>query len=235
MDEMNQDRVSNTEVGQTENQNQPEAMPEANTTNQGNEVATASNKNDGIVEGGSLLDSVINQMVDEIKDLVHHKKQDAVGERVRNVLATVCAMSRESEYSVGIRINGELWRFNEFQAPEGIVKLVAPKRVVVSDVGSARDFLDRGMFKAKGRLLNPSQFGEAIRFIQSNLHVNPNQVPVSRSDIMLLQDAAKYAVKGGKVADRTQDTIIFLTIWCDDEARITLRDWARDKAAKLFV
>jgi len=229
-DRNNQACVENAEVEQTKKQNMPEAHAEADNQNEAEKGAGSFQPGDG----GSLYDQAIDTMCEEIGQLVHYKKADETKENVRNVLATVCAMSSQDEFAVGIRVKGEMWRFSDYTAPDGIGKLLAPKRVVVSDVSSARDFLDRGKFKAKGRVLNPSDFESAIRFVQKQLRVNSELKPLSRSDLTLLEAATKVAVRGGKVVNRTQDQILFLTTWFDDEARVNIRDWAKDKAAKLF-
>lgn len=200
----------------TENQNEVEAKVESESTNK------------------SFMDQVVDVISDTVSRLVNPNQQGKVKSLVRDVLVTVYTMCAADEYALGVRVDGELYRYNDYTAPEGIGKLLIAKRVVVRDVPSAKDYLSRGKFKVSGKVLTPADFAMAIRQILSALRLNSNCTPLSRPEEALLSEAAQYVVTGGKVADRSQKTIYFISLISDDEARVPIKEWAKSIALTLF-
>jgi hypothetical protein len=191
-----------------------------------------SSKSDGRKRG--LIDSIIQTMADTVASLVSPNQQGKTRELVRNVLTTVYAMCAEDEYAIGIVVDGELYRYSDYCSTSGLKELLIAKRVVVTDVPSARDFLVRDKYRASGKVLTPATFAQAVKQIQKGLRSTGNIDVLSRPDLALLSEAAKSAVNGGKVAERTQHAVYFLSLVCDDEARVDVKEWARTKALTLF-
>lgn len=182
----------------------------------------------------SLIDQVIDVISDVVSKLVNPNQAGKVKSLVRDVLVTVFALCAADEYALGVRVDGELYRYSDYSAPVGVAKLLVAKRVVVRDVSTAKDYLARDKFKAVGKVLTPSDFAVAIKQIQAALRVNSNSSPLSRPEEALLSEAAQYAVTGGKVADRSQTCIYFVSIISDDEARVAVKEWAKTVALSLF-
>lgn len=215
-------------------------MENTNLSNQNEVIATTENQNSAEtkVESESTKKSLMDQIIDVISDtvsrLVNPNQQGKVKSLVRDVLVTVYTMCAADEYALGVRVDGELYRYNDYTAPEGVAKLLIAKRVVVRDVPSAKDYLSRDKFKVSGKVLTPADFAMATRQILSALRLNSNCTPLSRPEEALLSEAAQYAVTGGKVADRSQKTIYFISLVSDDEARVSIKEWAKSVALTLF-
>lgn len=182
----------------------------------------------------SLMDQVIDIISDTVSRLVNPNQQGKVKSLVRDVLVTVYTMCAADEYALGVRVDGELYRYSDYTAPEGVAKLLVAKRVVVRDVPSAKDYLSRDKFKVSGKVLTPADFAMSIRQILSALRLNSNCQALSRPEEALLSEAAQYAVTGGKVADRSQKTVYFISLITDDEARVSVKEWSKTVALTLF-
>ena len=152
---------------------------------------------------------------------------------MNNLLATISAMSMREETEIGIKVDGVLYRFGEYRATHKLANLVAPAKVVVTDVITATDFLKRDSYAFNGgKVLDPATFELTLRNVCSKLRVNPTLVPIQRDSCMLLSEATKYAVNRRKVVDSNQDRIIFLTQAFDDEADYNIELWAKQFASK---
>lgn len=202
--------------------------------NQNADVTVNANTDKGNGSKRSLIDQVIDIIADVISRLVNPNQQGKIKSLVRDVLVTVYALCAADEYALGVRVDGELYRYGDYTAPAGVAKLLVAKRVVVRDVATAKDYLNRDKFRAVGKVLTPADFSLSVRQIQAALRINSNATPLSRPEEALLSEATQYAVNGGKVVDRTQKQIYFLSLISDDEARVDIKEWAKTVALNMF-
>lgn len=196
-----------------------------NSNNQ-NETATVAPK--------GTLDQVVDYIAKAVASLVSSKTQNDAKACVRDVLNTIFTMCSVEEYDLGLRVDGELFRYSDYEAPARIADLLVAKKVVVRDVATAKDFLDRKKYIVSGKALSPADFKLKCKKVCGMLRVNPTFQTISRPEIALMSEAAQYASNGGKVADRTQKQLYFLTLKSDDEASIALGEWAKSIAVELF-
>jgi hypothetical protein len=174
-----------------------------------------------------LIDKIIAEMAKTFSSMVKSSDQKVVEKRIKDVLVTLFALSAQSEYSLGLRINGDAYRYSDYRIPTGLQDLVAPKRVVLTDVPTAIDFLKREMYLPSGNPLTPTEFQVAWAEVRSRLRLRDGGGDFSRSEVGTLQDLAKYAVNGGKVSDRHAKKLLFLNTKFDDEQAVGVQDWAK--------
>lgn len=181
-----------------------------------------------------IIDEVIDTIAKGTALAANPNRVADVTRNMKAVLTTLFALNALDEFQLGPVVDGQRYRYDDYAAPEDLANLVIAKRVVAADNSSAVDFLKKDMYKADGRILAPADFSLAIREIRKALRSNVESKPITRTDLALLSEATQYAVNGGKVVDRTQKTIYFLTYKFDEEARVPIREWAKTFAAKLF-
>jgi hypothetical protein len=58
---------------------------------------------------------------------------------------------------------------------------------------------------------------------------------LKRDEVQLLAEAAPFAVVGGRVQSRSQETLIYLTSRFDEEANVTIEDWASHFAGQIIL
>lgn len=157
----------------------------------------------------------------------------AVKTGMRDILRTISTMSMQQETAIGIVVGGILYRFSDYRATRTLANLVAPAKIVVTDVITAKDFLNRAAYEDKiGKVLDPASFELTLRNVCRMLRVNPSLAPIQRPECMLLSEATKYAVNGRKVVDSNQDRVLFLTQSFDSEADYSLEFWAKQFASR---
>jgi hypothetical protein len=209
-----------------------EETVDSNTNNATEKEAGNSTKPEDKKRG--LIDEVVDTIAKGTAQAANPNKVADVTRNMKSVLTTLFALNTLDEYQLGPIVDGQRYRYDDYQAPEDLANLVIAKRVVAADNASSVDFLKKDMYKAEGSVLSPADFALAIREIRKALRSNVESKPISRPDLALLSEATIYAVNGGKVVDRTQKTIYFLTYKFDEEARVPIREWAKTFAVKLF-
>lgn len=199
------------------------------------EVDVAEEKDIKMTDKLTLMDNVIASVAKQVASLARIKA-DVVEKLVVNILTTIAAINACDWYEVGIRVNGTLYRFDEYEATQAICNLVTAARIVLVDSSSAIDFNRRDAFKTKvGTVLSPGDFIQAQRQVCNHLRVNVNYHPLSRTPVMLLADANRFAVKGNRyVTDRTAECIVFLTQKFDNDPGTNISEWESYIAGKLF-
>lgn len=181
-----------------------------------------------------LIDTVINYIANAISHMVRTSDEKVVRDDVVKIMATVMFINSVDEYDIGVRVSGEMYRFNDYKLPAAMANLIVGAKVTLSDAVTAKDFLDRNQFRPSMKPLTPSEMALACNRVASRLRKNPNYEVVSRSSMTLLTDAVKYAVTGRKIVDAAQNHIIFLTYKFDDEAQVDVKTWAEAISLKLF-
>lgn len=184
----------------------------------------------------SMIQSVINTLASGVADLV--EKQQArkeVESKMVEVLGTVFGLCALDEYAVGIRVKDTLYRYSDYVGPASFNELLAPKRVVLTDSPSAKNFLKTSVYgKVATKPVDPTTFLTDLKLIMKALRVNSNLVPLSRSDKQLLAEATKNACDSGKVEDRNNKTVLFLESKFDEEKQVDVLEWAKTRAITLF-
>jgi hypothetical protein len=180
------------------------------------------------------MSKVINIIADAVGDLVRANDRKEAVSKTQDILSTLMQINSLGEYELGLRVGGELYRFSEYQVPTKLAALVVAAKVVVSDVNTAVDFLDRKKYAVDGVILNPSQFYASCKKLCVLLRVNPEFQALSRPSVELLSEATKYAVNGGKVCDLKQNRIYFLKQRFDSEQVVKIDEWAVMRAMELF-
>lgn len=199
------------------------------------EVAVSNNQNNS--KGATpIIIRIMNVIIETVGSMVRSGDQKAVKAAMREILTTVFAMCSLGEYELGLRVDGTLYRYDDYQVPAALRDLLVARKVVVRDVLTAKDFLDRSVY---GRgldtnlLLSPARFAVAWKKVCVGLRINPEAAVLSRKSVALLADVTKYAVTSGKVPEGDIPTVYFLTQKFDDEANYDLEEWARSFAIKL--
>lgn len=182
----------------------------------------------------NVITAITNKMSSEVAKLVRTSDAKQTKEMVSDMLRTVFNVNSLDEYAVGVRVNGELYRFDEYQIPTGMLRLVTASKVVVRDTASANDFLERKKFYQPGKMLTPGEMITTSRVIFSRLRIQPNLTTLSRPSLELLQDAAAYAVVGTRTADAKYEKLYFLTLTVDSEQNIPINEWTKRVSLKLF-
>jgi len=181
----------------------------------------------------SRIDEIVYWTAQEITGYARNADRETVRRLTTDVLSTVFNMCSLDEYAIGPKVDGEVYRYSDYEGQSTLGQLLIAKKIVASDVISAIDFLDHKAFETSHQSLPPSTFKSACKQLATKLRVNPNMVPFSRPSVELLGDATKYAVNGRKVVDRNADHILFLIRNFDDEARDLLTEWCKSLALRL--
>lgn len=200
-------------------------VDEASSTNTNN----GGNKTGIIVELIKLISFYVSQM---------SRTGDAknVAASMGKILTTVFAMCALDEHEIGLRVRGELYRYDEYNAPAVLAGLLIAKKVVARDVITATNFLNRDKYGEGLRandLLTPSEFAIAWKTVCVRLRINPDVQPLSRPTVALIADASQYAVNGKKFPDSVQKGIYFLTQRFDQEALSSMDAWAGNFAIRI--
>lgn len=208
------------------------------------EATTAENKNVEKVTAtekqntstkSRLIDDIIVTTAGSVAALGRATDSKKIADDVKSILRTVAEINTTSEYDIGLRVNGELYRYDEYQMTTRLSDLVVAARVEVHETVTSYDFSDKNAWKATvGRVLTPSELIVAIKATSAKLRKNPNLNSCNRNNVLLLSEAAKYAVNGRKVPSRQQKSLYFLTIKCDDEACDKITEWCQTTAMTLF-
>lgn len=193
-------------------------------------VATANNN-----KGYNTIDYVIATIAKAIKDLVRTSDAKDAEQKVQDIVATIFTLNSLDEYAIGVRVKGDLYRYSDYECPAGLRGLIVPAKVVVVDNSTARNFIDSKSFKTERfNCMTPAEFKLAVKKVCSYLRINPELQAISRPSVGLLSEATKYAVNGRKVGDAKQASINFLTIRCDDEAKVNISEWCQTIVVSLF-
>lgn len=210
----------------------PEEKVEANINNDSTEECGSNNNN---TTTRKTIDNVIDWTANAVSAMVRSGDAKETRILVANVLRTVFLFNSLGEYEIGVRIKGELYRFNDYQVPTGVSTLITAPKVSVNDVSTAVNFCDNKQFAASGIILTPGELIRDCKKVAMNLRTNPNFQAVSRPPFETLSNAAKYAVAGGKTEDTTCTKLYFLKVKCDEEQDLPLKEWAVRIAPKLFM
>jgi hypothetical protein len=127
-----------------------------------------------------------------------------------------------------------LYRYDEYKCPPRLAKLLLGARVVVYDVPSAKDFLDRKAYAYSGTIGTPAEIATACKRLSTMLRANPEMQALSRPSLTLLSDAAPNAVTKKFVHNRDQEYLAFLTLAVDGEANVAIQEWISYTALNLF-
>lgn len=216
------DTQSTTSEGDTTlNTNPATVDADANAANNLNKAKTTSKEN----AVNKALSEAIGQLAfrsNDVNDLTRE---------VRSILRTISAMNQAKETAIGIVVDGQLYRFSDYELPALFRDLVGPAKVVALDVVSAKDFLDRSRYADPGRTLDPAAMKITLKEVFRKLRINPPLEKVSRDSLWLISEATKYAVTNGKVVDSKQSKFVYLTMKFDDEAEYSVSQWAQHYAA----
>jgi hypothetical protein len=181
------------------------------------------------------MDKLISDIAFDVSCAIR-SKQDAseVKKDVESILSTIMSINALEPYSVGVTVDGVLYRFDEYETTEAIANLVVAARVCALDSMTAVDFSDRERYKVSKKALTPGAFMLAQRRVCSALRVNGNFKSLTRSEFSSLGAEVPFAVMGNKVGDANQNHIVFLKAKFDDEARLPIREWCRRVAREMF-
>lgn len=206
------------EVGTTENNNGPE------------ECASRKQKSEN---DRTIIAEVIDQVSRAVGSMVRSGDHKAVVAAMRGLLSTLFVMCSLGEYDLGPRVNGELYRYDDYQFPTSLSKLLVAKTVVVRVNPTAKDFLKREIYSQginSREVLTPSECLVAWKKVCVGLRISAPLERLSRSPEALLADVTQYAVNGRKVPNKDIPTIYFLSQKFDDEAVVPLNEWTRSLA-----
>lgn len=180
---------------------------------------------------------VVNIISDTVASLGKSADRSKISSNMKNILATGFAMCAQDEYSLGLRVNGQLYRYNEYLTTTKLAGLVVASRVVAFDANNATNFLKAKAYivpSTVGKVLDPIQYGKELKQVMICLRTNSELKAISRPSVALLSEAAKYSVVGGRVDSATQDLIYFLnTVFVDTQAD-KLSQWATKFGLELF-
>jgi len=171
----------------------------------------------------------------EIAKLAHPKAEKEVRETLNQILLVLFSINKLGEYEQGVRAkDGVFYRFEEYIIPSTFQAFVTGAKVVVADVGTAVDFLDRSKYNHQVEILSPGEMAAKFKWLGSKIRKPVTLVSLSRPKVMLLAEATPFAVRGGRVTDRAQKSIVYLTTKFDSEQNVDIEEWARFKALELF-
>lgn len=181
----------------------------------------------------AIIAEVIDQVSKAVGSMVRSGDHKAVVASMRGLLSTLFVMCSLEAYDLGPRVNGELYRYDDYQFPACLSSLLVAERVVVRVNPTAKDFLNRAIY-AQGvnpaEVLTPSQCLVAWKKVCVGLRISAQLERLSRSREALLADVTQYAVNGRKVPNKDIPTIYFLSQRFDDEATVPLNEWTRTLA-----
>jgi hypothetical protein len=184
----------------------------------------------------STADDLVRDIANAVSQLGRSADRNNVKRDVTAILNLVFAVNSLGEYETGVRVGGDLYRIDEYVAPAAIAKLVVGRRVVLRDVVSSKDFLERERFVVTAKKLpTPGEFKAAVKRVSMSLRTNPTLQALSRPDFKLLADEAAFAVNRGRVSANDLDHIIYLKGSFDEEQRYLLSDWILNVADSLFA
>jgi uncharacterized coiled-coil protein SlyX len=217
----------------TINQN-VEQTEEITTNNQNGETVAADSAKPN--RTASILDTIISIICSDVSKLAHPRDSKAVSQVLGQILRTLFSINGLGEYELGIKAqDGVFYRFDEYQIPETFQAFVLGGKVVVSDVGTAVDFLARKEYQGlTANYLTPAEMMTSFKWLGSKLRVPISFKALSRPQVSLLAEVASFAVRSKKVADRNQASIVFLTNKFDEEQTTSIEEWAHIKAINLF-
>jgi hypothetical protein len=176
----------------------------------------------------TLMDDINYGIAKNVALLAKKSDSDFVQNSILNILNTICVMNQTGEYDKGIRINGELYRFNEYEMTSGLNNLVVAGAVKISEAPTAYDLSNHRAWEVtRGRALTPSEMKSTIKIVGSKIRLNPTFYQLARKDMVLLAEAAKYAVYSKLVTDRHNNHILFLRDRFDDEVRDNISEWIK--------
>lgn len=182
----------------------------------------------------TAMDKVIKQIARQVAAPARHSDIATVEALTVKVLATIMAINCTDEFAVGIKVDGELYRFNEYLAPANLRQLVVPRRIVVMDSPSAVDFLDRKAYRVSTAPLTPADFSKAIRVIKAKIRATGTDSELSKLPVELLAAASNSTLLKGRVKSRTQNRLICLTVVIDQDHDVDVKTWASMFGATLF-
>jgi hypothetical protein len=184
----------------------------------------------------SMADDIVRDIANAVSQLGRSADRNNVKRDVTAILNLVFAVNSLGEYETGVRVGGDLYRIDEYEAPAAVAKLVVGRRVLLRDVVSGKDFLDRDRFMVTTKKLpTPGEFKAAVKRVSMALRTNPTLQSLSRPDFKLLADEAAFAVNRGRVSANDLDHIIYLKGSFDEEQRYLLSDWILTSANSLFA
>lgn len=177
----------------------------------------------------TVADKIINMIVETLIGFVRDRDALTTRNSMRGLLATIMAINEADEFETALHIDGERYFFEEYLMPGCMADLVVAKKVVVRDVGSAVDFLDRARYNTTYKPLTPSDFARALKQLGCNLRVNSwlDVKKVDRASHALLVAAASLAVTDKKVESRSQSAIYFLNATFDKNADTSIDEWCK--------
>jgi hypothetical protein len=179
--------------------------------------------------GGNALNQALSEAIGHLA--FRSNDVASLTQDVRTILRTISAMNQAKETSIGITVDGQLYRFTDYKLPSFFSNLVGPAKVVASDVVTAIDFLDRKRYADPGDILDPAEMQIKLKEVFKKLRINPACDPVSRDSLWLISEATKYAVTNGKVVDSKQSKFVYLNTKFDNEAEYSVRQWANHYAS----
>lgn len=182
------------------------------------------------------MDKIVEAIAYAVASTSRNERDERqVRELMTGVLNTLMSINALDEYAIGLKVDGTLYRFNEYEVTEGLSRLVNGAKIVLRDVPSARDFADRSAYIVSGGILTPSEVKSNLVKLGRILRVNLSFVAVSRQFVELLTEAVQYACVGGTVAELRQPKIVFLSQKFDSEQDVKVTEWARMFGSNLFV
>lgn len=161
---------------------------------------------------GTVMDKFVQKVAENISS-VKTTRID-VWAHVVNSFKTIATMNAETEFSVGLKIGDQLYRFNEYEGLSIFTEFVDAAAIKVADKDSAIDVKDRKAWSMNmGKVLTPEEFKLSSKTIAKALRLRePEYTTVSRSSVLLLAQAAEIALVGGKVKSRSQSNFTFTTV-----------------------
>jgi hypothetical protein len=210
--------------------------------NEENRTATAENvaAPSGTVEKkeyvpSTFIDRLIHTIAIACMSLVRYSDRKDTYKYVRSILATIFVMCSLDEYAVGPMVKQTLYRYDDYTVLPALSRLLVAKKVIVKDVPSSKTFLSSEKYAPKDtEALTPGEMLLAQKRVCTAMRSNPSFAPLSRSPIVLIGEAAGLVISNKNVVDKDQDSIYFLKVSCDDEARIPAEEWCNQISTKLF-
>lgn len=183
--------------------------------------------------------TVVDNLATSLSVLVdqYSRTNAKVGNDVLNIVRTIAEINRESELSVGIRVEGDLYRFAEYRTLSQLAELVDGAAIKIADDEEAIDFKDRKQWAMnRGKVLTPSGFALATKQLTSALRIRDPQITTLTREFETLAVAAEYSLVGGKVASSSQKRVTFLKsqVYKGNYYGVNLKEFARRKVCDLL-
>lgn len=172
-----------------------------------------------------------------VGEMTYNSRNSAMIESwMTDILCTICAINALPEHATGLRVGDVHYLFSEYQLPARLGCLLTPAKVVLTDVPSAKDFLDRSQFNTSfGSVLTPDEMSQYLLSVASKSRLKWSYTSVSREKVGLLAGEIEFAVYANKVVSDKQKRIIYLTQKFDDQAQCDVNRWARQFAASIYA